>query len=251
MQTSISQDLNYLAESIYKVLENDSLQKLTVYRWGRMTTKAYQEFPAIIKRNLNEEDFLKLDNAEQVIQLKRIVSQVWPSLSKEENQVALLGWIVKKWGKIWKIKEETLRTYAHNICRSDQEVEKFLEPKDRISSKSKCLAFIHPESYFIYDSRVAMALDLIIREWHPNFEWEFMIPSGASNDYKRFVKKSERNPIAHYSHYRRLIEMVGQKCGCQRADLQRIEMKLFMLGRNLEEFRNCLHAMRHCGSVNA
>lgn len=80
---------------------------------------------------------------------------------------------------------------------------------DRISSKSKCLAFVDPENWFVYDSRVAMALDMIIQNMPRKYEWEFILPKGRSNEAKHFGHK---NPaIAGYSDYCRLIKMVAKK----------------------------------------
>lgn len=243
MYTCEEQDIVSLVDSICEVLMDEDLQDLYDYKWGCITKKVqFQALPKLITKSLNEKDFLELENTEQVLRLRKAVRDMWPSLQNETERYDLLSWIVRKWGRIPHINDETLMTYVALICKARlsssaaQKARDELYKMDRISNKSKCLAFVDPENWFVYDSRVAMALDMIIQNMPRKYEWEFILPEGRSNEAKHFGHK---NPaIAGYSDYCRLIKMVAKKMEFEGVNRQCVEMKLFMLGNNLDEFKN-------------
>ena len=113
MYTCEEQDIVSLVDSICEVLMDEDLQDLYDYKWGCITKKVqFQALPKLITKSLNEKDFLELENAEQVLRLRKAVRDMWPSLQNETERYDLLSWIVRKWGRIPHINDETLMTYV-------------------------------------------------------------------------------------------------------------------------------------------
>lgn len=245
MKNYVSQeDLKTFAEIVCGVLHHKDNQKFLPYKWS--SDKALDLAPTFLKEEINSSDFKSSSDEEKTLELRRAASSCWNEISMDDK-FELFKWIVKEWGGIRRIGENTLNTYVMNISSLDSEspecesAKQFLfKEKKNVSSKSKCLAFLYPDRYFVYDSRVAMALIKILSECHPKFTWTFQLPPGKSGDYddfkndQKFKYLIEARTKVTYLQYCELIKIISELLGEE--DSQLIEMKLFMLGKHVQKF---------------
>jgi hypothetical protein len=100
----------------------------------------------------------------------------------ESNKVLfdkLCLWIIKDWGGILTAKDSDTLELINNFLKSDNPNYK------RIASASKVGAYMFPEKYIIYDSRVAYALNWIILSENAG-DIFFPIPSGRNSKMTAF-----------------------------------------------------------------
>ena len=245
MMSSVSQeDLKSFAEIVCGVLQHKDNQEFLSYKWN--SNKAFDLAHTFLKEKINSLVFESSSDEEKTLELRRAASSCWNEISMDDK-FKLFEWIVKKWGGIRSIGENTLNTYVKNINCLDSEspecesAKKFIfNAEENISSKSKCLAFLYPDKYFIYDSRVSMALIRILLKSRSEYTWKFPLPSGQSKDFKELKNcltnriGTKRKPKVTYLQYCELIKMISELLG--EGDSQLIEMKLFMLGKHVKKF---------------
>lgn len=106
--------------------------------------------------SVEEQDALMVMQAfPRQLELKRLVGKRLDG-SFENDQVN--EWIVHKWGGITKFdvsNRERITGFRDHLAAGQLTRREF----DRISSLSKIASFVNPGEYFVYDSRVAFALD--------------------------------------------------------------------------------------------
>lgn len=124
----------------------------------------------------------ELNSYEREIILKdRINIKLHQSYKKDrDNFNKLCLWIIKDWGGILTAKDDKDTTeLVSTFLNSDKPSYK------RIASASKVGAFMYPEKYIIYDSRVAYSLNwIILSENAGNFY--FPIPNGRNSKMAAF-----------------------------------------------------------------
>jgi hypothetical protein len=107
--------------------------------------------------------------------------------SQIDRRFDVCSWVVRNWGGIWAIGPCTMNTYAAalgdgNLLGPEIFINNLGDASavglPGISSWSKIFAFAHPEHHAIYDSRTAVAINLIVR---------------AKNDQRRFGMPNSRN----------------------------------------------------------
>lgn len=237
MKNYVSQeDLKTFAKTVCNVLQNPKDPKILEYKWPDDNT------PSFIKEKINFS--LSLDE-KKTLELRRVVHSSWNEIS-EDQKLVLLGWLIRDWGGIQNIHDETLITcIKHESCLGSESPESesakkyFFGNFKNISSKSKCLAFMYPNKYFIYDSRVAIALIKILSKYHPKSSWTFHLPRDRGGDYDNFKKDPELKSTIEcrtkvtYLQYCELVKMISEFLGEEESQL--IEMKLFMLGKHLKK----------------
>lgn len=86
--------------------------------------------------------------------LRHHLSEIWQAATDSEKN-ALANWIVKDWGGIKGNKPKTIQAHI-DLIESDDEI-----PLKGIASSSKILSIKAPETFAIYDARVAAALNAI------------------------------------------------------------------------------------------
>ncbi|WP_158978025.1 hypothetical protein [Cellulophaga sp. L1A9] len=99
--------------------------------------------------------------------------------SDKELFYKLCLWIIKDWGGILGAKDTDTLTVIDNFLNSESPSFK------RIASTSKVGAFMFPEKYIIYDSRVAYALNWIILSENTGSHF-FPIPNGRNSKMMAF-----------------------------------------------------------------
>ncbi|MFI8606142.1 hypothetical protein ACIGCP_16875 [Cellulophaga baltica] len=99
--------------------------------------------------------------------------------SDKELFYKLCLWIVKDWGGILGAKDTDTLTVINDFLNSESPSFK------RIASTSKVGAFMFPEKYIIYDSRVAYALNWIILSENAG-RYFFPIPNGRNSKMMAF-----------------------------------------------------------------
>jgi hypothetical protein len=122
-----------------------------------------------------------LNSFDKDIQLKKVIGKRLNIAQKDKSDLfnKLSLWIIKDWGGInGTNNKETLRL-VRDFLTSEKPSFK------RIASTSKVGAYLNPEKYFIYDSRVAHSLNWIILSENAG-QFFFPIPEGRNSKTSAF-----------------------------------------------------------------
>lgn len=148
-------------------------------------------------------------------------------------------WIVHEWGGIKSFKiDERVSNFKKELGKGELNRQSYTI----ISSLSKIASFVNPKEYFVYDSRVAYSLNVLIMEYNQseeknNDESYFQVPSskgGRTEVIRRAINSKNGiyfNPTENYSEYLKLIKELYRivykgENGCP----YKVEMILFALG---------------------
>ena len=137
-----------------------SLNVITQLEYKDLTTKTPYEKELVLKKKVN----LKLH---EYFKFNKV----------SFNNLCL--WIIKDWGGILTAKDSDTLALIEEFLNSDNKKYK------RIASASKVGAYMFPEKYIIYDSRVAYALNWIILSEKAG-DIFFPIPSGRNSKMTAF-----------------------------------------------------------------
>ncbi len=154
----------------------DNLPKL--YKWNVKIDKLFD------LEVLTEEDIQLMGNKspyEKELILKKII-QIKLNEFYSTNKTAfeqLCLWIIKVWGGINVIDDSSTLKLIHDF------LSKTKPSFNRIASTSKVGSFMFPEKHFIYDSRVAYALNWIILSENAGTRF-FPIPEGRNSKMLAF-----------------------------------------------------------------
>lgn len=208
-------DFSDIEQRIQKNYPNIDL----TYRWNwPPTDQALLNFYGEPIEGLTEEEFSiklfqKFHNA-----LKKAEKDI-------DGVVKIINLIVFGWGGIHGNQPGTIRKYANNLITGKLQI---LETVAGIASKSKILAAWEPDRYFIYDARVAIALQKLYFD-----EYKFSIPTPkTSENRKAEIKeitgklKQSRGCRVNYREFCEGLRKTGQG--------NQLEKKLFMLGGYIE-----------------
>lgn len=147
------------------------------------------------------------------------------SEAMERHDTAALENIVGeifRWGGVGS--ERLKKVYAQRL--RDQDTSVGASSVTPLSSWSKVLAAYAPKKFFIYDSRVAIALKVLV----PEYAW--FLPRSRQTDGRRqltaCLRVNDRRAKTQAESYRNYLEILpeGQQLECERT--------LFMLGRNID-----------------
>lgn len=170
LQFDIDKIVGYLEK--YK----DDLPKL--YKWNA-------KIDGLVKLDTLEErqvkELNKLTPFERELHLKKIVGQkLRDTLNSNPNLFDELSlWVIKEWGGIRAAKNEKTTALVRIFLKENRI--KFT----RIASLSKVLAFMYPDRYIIYDSRVAYAINWIILSENAGLK-HFPVPLGRNSKMSAF-----------------------------------------------------------------
>ena len=150
------------------------------------------------------------------------------------------AWIVHEWGGIRKF---SINNHRRIIEFGDALMEDAPVPLAGISSLSKIASFVRPTDYFVYDSRVAFALNglfLDLVEVVDNIHF-FPIPSAQGGRHiamNQVITQRVDNPVFYpkqqaYAVYNQLILQLYKELfpGADKYQPCRVEMLLFELGK--------------------
>jgi hypothetical protein len=149
------------------------------------------ELAKIIAQELKKDDYIlhvlgdyewsfkgKILNGNETLKFRREMCEHFASITNNENksQIEIDGekveWTkaVLEWGGIRGNKEETIIKY------STRSAEYLCNLSEGVSSWSKVLAFQNPAKYYIYDYRVAFAINYILLNQMKRVDQYFYIP---------------------------------------------------------------------------
>lgn len=192
----------------------------------------------------------ELINAEDIAHLKSFKEGDWtvnfalreafakqlkatPSLAKRE---ALFDAIIMGWGGIQSGDRAIYQVWSNKVAGFEPEnVWRFADEhmNHRISSWSKVLSFADHHIFPVYDSRNAIALNIMLEEW--GRRERFFMPGPQSPDLiavKKFIHKRWRGQVtrkrlvwAGYGDYAKLLKAIADKNGYD--SILHAEMRLF------------------------
>ena len=138
--------------------------------------------------------------------------------------IEIINLIVYDWGGIHGNDDNTLNNYAQNLINGTLEnVTNFTG----IASKSKILAAWNPENYFIYDARVAIALQkLYFNEYRFNIPRPQTYSNTGIRNLIDDLEKSQGEPV-DYLGFCRSLRTTGRG--------SELEKELFMLGKYIQD----------------
>ena len=163
---------------------------------------------------------------------------------KDKNQdkrVQAINWIVVRWGRIPAGSKNLIPWVDEFKDYDDKTVESFINKlkKDRVSSWSKILAFADSTKYAIFDTRVAMSLNMILEK--TNYSDRFFMPSsrdeelnGLFKNVRDYVGKlyENKNPkYLDYFDYLDLLRAIVEKK--PKTNILDVEMRLFANSKRL------------------
>ena len=160
---------------IVEYLRPLSIKLNELYKWEFKIESLY-ELNIFSNVELDSLDILNIFDRE--IKLKKLISNKISELKSKNdiNFYVLANWIIVKWGNI---SSECPNEAIDNFLHSEKPV------FDRIASTSKVGAFLYPNKYIIYDSRVAYSLNWIILSKQAGSHF-FQIPSGRNSKMNAF-----------------------------------------------------------------
>lgn len=135
--------------------------KKAEYEW-KIGPRARERLLAIIPVAAQAFEY---DNVEVNCRLREIMAPIL-RVADEEQRFVACKWIISDWGRIRRNADARLKAYANGLGDgSVLTANKFARAcgVDGISSWSKALAFAHPSHHAVYDSRTAVALNLLLR----------------------------------------------------------------------------------------
>ncbi|MCF8342805.1 MAG: hypothetical protein K9I82_17645 [Chitinophagaceae bacterium] len=179
-------------------------------------------------------NFKNLKCFDKNIELKEKLNQFW---NKAEQPVKgnIIEYYIKEWGGIKGNSSNKMNKY-----RTQNTNQLLANGYGGISSWSKALVIHNPEEYFIYDSRVAFAINYLQIRFNVNKKYAFPMPLGQSKSIKQgmriiksnydFAKWQKIDKNETYKTYQTLIEKVSLESGFAKS---KIEMILFSIAPNL------------------
>lgn len=183
---------NFDTEKIVNYLKKFKNELPELYTWKAKIEKLVN---LGVLKNEEIQELNKLSSFEREIVLKdRVNIKIHESYKNDkENFNNLCLWIIKDWGGILTAKDNDTIELISTFLSSEKPSFK------RIASASKVGAYMYPEKYIIYDSRVAYSLNWIILSENAG-EIYFPIPSGRNSKMTAF----EMNVLIrmkHIQHY--------------------------------------------------
>lgn len=129
---------------------------------------------------------------------------------------------ILRWGGINRLKKERLKHYICKIQKISEGDE--IDSQTLLSSWTKILAAYNPKKYFIYDSRVAIALKFLIRE----YDW--FIPKRRNDTVGSYLRNNYQEKLTESQSYQKYLTLLFNVEECKRGIC---EKKLFMIGGTL------------------
>ena len=224
MSQIVNQIADKLAASLKKEIENCAAK----YKWPLPRPKeddcsVLKEIYQSVKANGNED-------AVQIIAFRKKIAEIWNNnldLAVKQN---IATYVITRWGGVTKNKSETINGYVLAI---DKDINELTKQTYGIASKSKLLATVYPEKFFVYDSWIAWGLNRFILQNCPALKVRFPFIKGRISKPEEKNLKLKLKPLRclSYTDYCELIKTIGLKLGYSQECLQLIEMTLFYRSR--------------------
>jgi len=165
-------------EKIVKYLEKYKSDLPTLYQWPVEIARLVELETLSIEE---AHDLVKLKPYYQGLQLRKIVGQKLNEAYESNKDLfyKLCLWVIKEWGGI---KTRSVKDISDLVKPFIKETKPDF---NRIASSSKLGAFMYPEKFVIYDSRVAYSLNWIILSENAGQKF-FPIPEGRNSKTSAF-----------------------------------------------------------------
>jgi hypothetical protein len=149
--------------------------------------------------------------------------------TKEFEDLAL--WIIRDWGGIYGGTDSDTMELVNAFIKTEK-------PKfDRIASTSKVAAFMHPDKFIIYDSRVSYTVNWIILSQNVDFKF-FPIPEGRNTKMCAF----DLNVLIRLSHIDKYFHNKDKNSERDRNHIANIDKSLYVTKDNAYYEMNTLIA---------
>jgi hypothetical protein len=150
----------------------------------------------------------------------------------------IIEYYIKNWGGIRGNNKNTMAQF-----RTQTTTQLLNSGYKGISSWSKALVIHNPESYFIYDSRVALTINWLQKKYNLPNNIKFEIPLSQSKSVSNAIKELKTNikwniwkntiqPNETYAKYLELLDLISINTGYSKS---KIEMILFSIAPNLAD----------------
>lgn len=174
------------------------------------------------------DDFFNGDKEDLNRRLRPALSNAFQSGDAEAANLA--SWVVRKWGGISQLKEESLTAWLTVLGDfSSNRVASFIEINgtNRISSWSKILAFVDYKNHAVYDSRTSVALNCALQTLQ--YPDRFAMPESRNKVVAPARKRLMAQPdIGRQLGYLEYLEFLRAVVACDLANsLLDAEMVLF------------------------
>ena len=150
----------------------------------------------------------------------------------------IIEYYIKTWGGIKGNNSKTM-----NEFRTQTTTQLLNRGYKGISSWSKALVIHNPESYFIYDSRVALTINWLQKKYNLPNDFKFEIPQSQSKSVSNAIKELKNNIKWNiwqnhiqqddtFTKYLELLDLISINTGYSKS---KIEMILFSIAPNLAD----------------
>jgi hypothetical protein len=102
-----------------------------------------------------------LNNVEKNIIVKKNLHRFIANTTNDDDRLSLGIWVIKRWGGINRINDETIKRHIENADNIKTEANNKFEG---LSSFSKIASYIYPREYVVIDSRVVCCINNILRK---------------------------------------------------------------------------------------
>ncbi|MBQ9336597.1 MAG: hypothetical protein IJS14_04785 [Lentisphaeria bacterium] len=172
-------------------------------------------------RNFYGEPIDGLTEEEFTVRLFQKFNEAFQNAAGNKDRIKeIINLIVYHWGGIHGNHEETIERYADNLINGNLQE---METDTGIASKSKILAAWNPNHYYIYDARVAIALQKL---YFNIYRFYIPTPQGNVDAVREELERSQGEAVTYPEFCEGLRNTQN---GSQ------LEKKLFMLGGYIEE----------------
>ena len=227
-------NLEIFIDKVQVTLTNFRNEGLLVYDWRDPAREpCVESMYDTFSKNPTSDD---PETLQKLLHYRREFPSLWETANDPETRKDLLKWIVCNWGGINNIKCTTLKEYVKVLKPETYSSSKYF--KNNISSFSKCLAFIDPSKCYVYDSRVALALNCLsyISNLHQTIV--FKQPSSKSTyttTLSRLINDAvsrSNTPLDYFEYCQVVRRLAGVSDTSDKNYIaaHKIEAELFMLG---------------------
>ena len=133
----------------------------------------------------NTDEAIKINSLRNGFEKNKLLKEILcMKLNSNDDLLQYYNWIVKEWGGI--------RSFGKTIEEINGFINKISTKKlnsihyNTISSYSKIISFLHPDDYFIYDSKVAYVLNWLLLKNYKRESKYFFVPPGRNADLVKY-----------------------------------------------------------------
>lgn len=227
-------NLEIFIDKVHLTLTNFRNKGLLVYSWKEPASEPCVEsmYDTFYKDPTSDDP----ERLQRLLHYRREFPLLWETGNDPETRKNFLKWIVCNWGGINNIKDDTLYQYIPDLPIESYSTSNYL--KTHTSSFSKCLAFIHPKICYVYDSRVALALNCL-SHIH-NLQDSIVFKQTSSKSYyttevsriinKKVSRRTKRIDYFGYCQIVRRLAGLDENNDENYIKAHKFEAELFMLG---------------------